>query len=214
MLNPNNARISGFTGLPGWESDAEERLLMEYAALVPAGGRIVEIGAEFGMSAGAFALGADSSVQIISIDLFPGELLKQHRANMAEAGYEHFTNQIKADSHGLNWLETVLLFVPIDKLDDLTPDDSKIDLLFIDGDHSRNGVYLDTQFCEFVKMGGYVLFHDVAQTENTNPHPSHFEVTEAVYEWVNAHDGEWYHVDSVDSVRVYRRGPLERETDS
>lgn len=212
MLNPNNARLSDLTGLPGWESPAEERLLMQYAALVPAGGRIVEIGAEFGMSAGAFALGAAPSVTIVSIDLYPGELLKIHRANMAEAGLEHRTVQIVGDSHELDWTQTAWLFSPVDS--EPLELDTTIDLLFIDGDHSRNGVFLDTRYCEFVPVGGHVIFHDVAQTENTNPHPSHFEVAEAVYEWVNGQAGEWYHVDSADSARVYRRGPIQREIDS
>ena len=45
--------------------------------------------------------------------------------------------------------------------------DEKLDLLFIDGDHSHLGVKLDYHmYKEFVKPGGWIGFHDIKDTEN------------------------------------------------
>jgi cephalosporin hydroxylase len=45
--------------------------------------------------------------------------------------------------------------------------DEKLDLLFIDGDHSHLGVKLDYHmYKEFVKPGGWIGFHDIKATEN------------------------------------------------
>jgi len=42
----------------------------------------------------------------------------------------------------------------------------KLDLLFIDGDHSEKGVQLDYfMYKEFVKDGGYILFHDIKNSQ-------------------------------------------------
>jgi len=42
----------------------------------------------------------------------------------------------------------------------------KVDLLFIDGDHSFRGVELDYwMYTQFVKTGGVIAFHDIADTE-------------------------------------------------
>ncbi|MEZ4854642.1 class I SAM-dependent methyltransferase [Flavobacterium sp.] len=43
---------------------------------------------------------------------------------------------------------------------------SKIDFLFIDGDHTYEGVKSDFEmYKSFVKKGGYIGFHDIANTE-------------------------------------------------
>lgn len=42
----------------------------------------------------------------------------------------------------------------------------KYDILFIDGDHSYNGVKLDTiNYLPIVRQGGYVIFHDTEHVE-------------------------------------------------
>jgi len=44
--------------------------------------------------------------------------------------------------------------------------DKKLDFLFIDGDHSENGVKLDYfMYKEFVKNGGLIGFHDIKESE-------------------------------------------------
>ena len=57
MIANNAARRSKITGVPGWETENEEKLLIELARAVPKNGVIVEIGCEFGMSFESFVLG-------------------------------------------------------------------------------------------------------------------------------------------------------------
>jgi hypothetical protein len=45
-------------------------------------------------------------------------------------------------------------------------DGKKVDFLFIDGDHSYEGVRQDYEmYREFVKPGGWIGFHDISDTE-------------------------------------------------
>lgn len=193
---PHKAPRSRFTGVPGWESLNEQKMLLSYASQVPPNGLIAEIGAEFGMSASLFCEGADASVQIYSVDLFPGDLLKQHRNNLIRGGYtegsNHYTRskQIKGDSKEV-WKKWDL---------------GAIDLLFVDGDHSYKGVKADIEgWIPLVKVGGVVLFHDAAPATNLQPHPLHFEVELAINEWLAEDDESWVEENSVDTIRAFRR---------
>lgn len=188
----SDAPHSVITGVPGWETHDEQYELLRWALMVPLHGVIVEIGAEFGMSASIFCRGADESVEIYSVDLFPGDLMLRHLENLASAGYVGRTTPIKGDSGtvGKDW-----------KRD--------IDLLFIDGDHSYNGVWRDlTAWMDHVKPDGVVVFHDAAPITNLNPHPLHLEVQQAIDEYMTL-DGDLYHQwteqDSVDSMRIFKR---------
>jgi len=57
-----NAPKSSLTGVPGWETEDEQALLLQMAQAVPDGGQIVEIGGDMGMSASIFCKGAAESV--------------------------------------------------------------------------------------------------------------------------------------------------------
>ncbi len=204
-----NAPKSPITGIPGWESEAEEALLVKYASQVAEGGRILEIGSEWGRSAGAFCSGAPFGVQIISVDLFPGKLLKQHRENLTMAGFEHQTYQVVGDSHEIEWEKTAWLFQGIESLESFEPDvngpNTAIDLLFIDGDHSYTGALTDCQrWTPFVRFGGVVIFHDVENGQKI--HESHEEVRAAIDKWLaESPVGEWTLIETIDTIRVYRR---------
>lgn len=180
---------SELTGVPGWESPEEQKCLHELALTVPAGGTILEIGGEYGMSTSIFCLAAAGHAQIITIDLFPSELLKQHISNLAEAGFGAGSERIVGDSHeiGLTW-------------------HSPIHLLFIDGDHTYEGVKKDIAlYTGHVVCGGLVAFHDCANMENTTPHPLHYEVTRAVNEWYSKRGRYWQIVKAVNSMLVFQR---------
>lgn len=186
---------SHITGVPGWESTDEQTLLYTLAQHVPAGGCIAEVGAEFGMSASLFCKGAKPDVQIYSIDLFPGDLLKQHRHNLVTAGFgtrfDTRSMQIKGDSKviGAKWLDNNM---PL------------IDLCFIDGDHSYNGAKADALiWSPLVKVGGYIAFHDCACATNHSPHYLHYEVQQAVNEWHET--AKWVELSSTDTIRLFRR---------
>lgn len=185
-----NAPSSKITGVPGWESEAEQDLLLELAKQVPQGGTIVEIGAEFGMSASLFIHGTNASQRIFSVDLFPGDLISVHRQNLNIAELGGRSKQIAGDSGevGKNWKQ------------------GGIDLLFIDGDHTYKGCKADIEaWIPHVNPGGVVAFHDCACTTNPIPHPLHFEVTKAVSEWFMTTNGAWQSLGSVDSILVFKR---------
>lgn len=195
-----NAPRSYITGVPGWETPAEQALLVRLAKDVPENGVIVEIGAEYGMSASLFACGAHQSVDITSVDLYPHDLFKAHQHNMKLAGYHARTHQYKGDSSavGRAWGE----FEP----DAISRAGSPIDLLFIDGDHTFRGCKADIDaWTPHVRIGGRVAFHDTACETNPNPHPLHHEVSQAISDW-QAQTGEaWRLLETVDSIMVFER---------
>lgn len=197
-----NAPLSHITGVPGWESAAEQELLYSLAQQVPDGGVIVEIGGEFGMSSSLFCKGAREGVRISTVDLFPGELLIHHRANLAEAGLSGRSEQIRG--HSADVLEEMGYILPSEFSGVET--DGAIDLLFIDGDHSYEGVLADLKnWTPFVRMGGVVVLHDVAVETNQMPHPLHFEVKRALDDWQAIQPTQtWTFVRSVDSTVVLR----------
>lgn len=188
-----NAPQSPITGVPGWETQAEQELLTKYAALAPEGSVIAEIGGEFGMSASLFARAAHPSVQIFTVDLFPGDLLDKYVSNLAEAGFAGRTEPIRDNSHVLANARTQSLV------------DNGYWLLFVDGDHSYEGVAADINgWANSVLEGGYLIFHDVAQATNKMPHLLHFEVTRAISAWLNG-QSDFEAVEQVDTTAVFRR---------
>lgn len=185
-----NAPRSAITGCPGWETDAEQAHLFALARAVPAKGVYVETGGEFGMSVSLVCKAADPSVRIVSVDLFPADLLAMHRDNLKEAGYAGRSEQVVGDSAsvGKAW------------------DGGPIDLLFIDDDHSYAGCAASIRaWVRHVKKGGIVVFHDCACETNKVPHRLHFEVTRAVSEWFTGTGGKWKALTPVDSMLTFER---------
>ena len=194
-MKPNTGvPISPETGIPGWLTDEEEKQLIRYALEVPPEGVIVEIGSEYGRSAGAFLLSCDPTVKVASVDLFPtdhpvvGDLRVTFESNLVEAGYQD-ANRVafRASSEvvAARWK-------------------GPIDLLFIDGDHTYEGASRDIKvWSGYVRPKGLMLIHDVANGPKS--HPLHFEVLRAVNELVS--EDEWTLEHKIDSLRVYRRRP-------
>ncbi len=196
---------SQITGVPGWESADEQALLVELAQVVPADGVIVEIGSEFGMSASLFCHGADSAVKIYSVDLFPDNMLQEHQSNLREAGFDGRCLQIGMYSAelGQEWKLPDKMVLGGDWIYPHPGHD--IDLLFIDGDHSYEGVKADIEaWLPHIKRGGHVAFHDCACVTNKQPHFLHYEVTRAVNEWYWNSVG-WQLMQMIDTITVFRK---------
>jgi predicted O-methyltransferase YrrM len=74
----------------------------------------------------------------------------------------------------------------------------KIDLLFIDGDHSETGLQKDIDgWLQYIKPGGYVLYHDYNSV-------AWGDVTKTVDRNMNQ-SLEWQHVLTVDTLIAFRR---------
>jgi predicted O-methyltransferase YrrM len=196
--------VSPMTGVPGWEEDEEELSLAFYASQVPKGGLIVEIGTEYGRSAATFlAATMLADVNVISIDLFPkdhpvvGDLFEACTGNLREA------KLLSSDLENSRW--AVLKTSSHDAAGVAKAGwdpQQQIDLLFIDGDHTYEGVKQDiTDWWGFVKPGGVIAFHDVAIDESS--HSIHFEVRKAVEELITP-DIFAFEI-QVHSLRIYRR---------
>lgn len=118
---------------------------------------IVEIGTEKGGTLSIWCAIADPNATIVSIDL-PGGIHGGGYPNWRKHVYRRFTqpNQklylLRLDSHQAD---------SRDRLKTLIPSEG-IDFLFIDGDHTYDGVKMDFEmYSPLVRRGGLVAFHDI-----------------------------------------------------
>lgn len=184
-----DAPRSPFTGVPGWLTEAEESLLMRYAAQLERGQRIVNIGVEYGRSIAAFVRASRKNRAIITgVELI---LKPEYALNIKEANIPY---------------EDAFIWVGDSKQVGKEWDRGAIDFLFIDGDHSYEGCLGDIQsWAVHVKPGGFMAFHDVAQLTNKQPHYLHHEVARAIDEWFSSAKAGWSLVETVDTIAVYKR---------
>ncbi len=133
------ARLSGDIGR---DTDAHLMVLYSIARFLPA--RLcLEIGVDDGSTTLPLLLGtAENGGHLFSVDPAPCDKAKLAVAASGYADHWHFAQTTAAN------------------VADETPDAS-LDLLFIDGDHSAEGVALDWRlFAPKVRVGGIAIFHD------------------------------------------------------
>ena len=153
-------KIKEYQTIEGWLSSKEAVNLYRFASRVRGPHSvIVEIGSWKGKSTYCLAKGL-SGGKVISIDSFdasgePGSAELYQR----EKGYLPLVEQFKNNMRRLNVLDKIEICVGHSEL--FAEQFSKIDLLFIDGDHSTNGCESDfLSYSPGLVSGGYLLFHD------------------------------------------------------
>jgi hypothetical protein len=161
----------------GWLTKEERELLRSLAQTVPEDGLMVNIGIEYGASAHCLRAG-NSSADLIGIDLIGADKFE---------GEPVMTGVLKGDSasYAISW-------------------DRPIDLLFIDGDHTFDGVMGDVFFARNVVIGGWVAFHDCFNNQG-GTHPICPGVNKAVDAWLDNQGERWVESDPVSSTRYFQR---------
>lgn len=195
-----DAPASPYTGVGGWETEAEQGVLIMAIQGVDdfeCYPTIVEIGSENGMSASIFAkYGHEGSSNIVCIEIDENANFMH---NLKAVGLHKKIVPLYGNSAAMDWtVEAERLKLPY----------HLIDLLFIDGDHSYEGALADLRnFAPHVADGGWLLLHDCACATNRLPHEQHKDVSRALatfMEEVGASLGFKF-LFSVDTLMVWRR---------
>lgn len=124
------------------------RLLEVVRALRPA--RVCEIGAAGGGTAFLFAEAAADDAVIVSVDLEFASARREAVSGFARAAQRVVC--VRGDSHSKETLAEVRSHLR----------GGLLDLLYLDGDHSYEGVSTDFRmYAPLVRAGGLVVFHDI-----------------------------------------------------
>lgn len=160
---------------------------------------VLEIGSANGGTLFMIAKTVRLNAHLISLDFgytkFAGLMLLAKRFLFSSFLLGGDVTLINADSHKLSTLETVL-----EKAMETT--DDYIDLLFIDGDHTYEGVKQDFEmYNPLVKEGGLIVFHDIWNTPTT---------TNGVKQFWNEIKTRYEHFEIIDDLKkeVYGIGIL------
>lgn len=168
----------------------ERRLLADY---VSASNCIVEIGVFEGVNTLNFAINSPSHAKIYAIDPFYKGFLRFNYGKVI-AKYEWYKNGVSDKISIIEGLShEVLCLIP-----------GEIDFVFIDGDHSYEGVKRDLDtYTPKLKCGGVIALHDARLFSNGWTRPDWGPV-----ELVNKHirnSDDWEIVDEVDSLVLIRK---------
>jgi predicted O-methyltransferase YrrM len=149
-----------------WQERSEIRsLLTTIAEIRPK--TILEIGTSNGGSLFLFARVAAPDALIVSVDLPHGDFGGGYPPWRGRL-YRSFATEpqrirlIRANSHDRQTLEAVRVGL----------EGRQVDVLFIDGDHTYEGVKRDYEmYGPLVRDGGMIAFHDIVPASPTGPHP-------------------------------------------
>lgn len=149
----------------GWFSRFDMEVLVPYVQRIPERGVYLEIGTHKGRSLWIARKFAKKSVEVCGVDIQPDPKIKGTIFTLGES---------------------------IQVANNMLPHVKRIDLLFIDGDHSYEGCKADIEsWYPFIKNGGIMLFHDCDETS--------VGVMRAITEFVHTHRKE------IEEFRLYKR---------
>jgi predicted O-methyltransferase YrrM len=136
---------------PSQQKRTEIVRLLEAIQILPTR-RLLEIGAKGGGTLALFAQAATDEAQILSLDLDYSDHRLYSHPQLARHGQRIVC--IQADTHCGQSTALVQSWLSAEQ----------IDVLFIDGDHSYEGVKQDYEmYSPFVRSGGHIVIHDIQQ---------------------------------------------------
>jgi len=157
--------IRKYKEIDGWLSPNEALELYRLAALVPQNGIIVEIGSWKGKSTYCLAKGVRNG-KVFTIDPFDASA-EEASAKLYEEkkGNTPLLNQFQDTMSTLGVIDKIIILHGYSS--QYVNSFQKIDLLFIDGDHSLGGCNYDyDNFSHYILRGGYIVFHDYNPERN------------------------------------------------
>lgn len=154
-------KISAFHDLDGWLTVREAIGLYLTAHKLPRNATVVEIGSWQGKSTYCISKGLKSG-KVYAIDPFnadPGSDEGNRELYISRKGNDNLLEQFKKNMRVLGVLEHIAIKQGYSY--QFYNDFSKINLLFIDGDHSIKGCKTDFDlYSPRVVPGGFIAFHD------------------------------------------------------
>jgi predicted O-methyltransferase YrrM len=154
----DEAVTAAFTILDGSQTISPIQVrseITEFVALVHARKprRVLEIGTHRGGTLYLLAWASEADARILSVDVQTYEP-RRRRLYRSFARSRQVVHVLEADSHLASTRETVTQFFEAELLD----------VLFIDGDHSYEGVKRDYElYAPLVRPDGIVAFHDIVE---------------------------------------------------
>lgn len=209
-----------FTPVGGWETPAEQGLLVQLASALPNSVPVMNL---------------DAAPMPEDVEFFlynyPTDYMEVRPPTIVEIGSEYgmsasifssysprdahlYCIEINPDAPFVNNLKLAKLnpsrytWIKGDSQTVAVPERAKrgIDLLFVDGDHSFEGALEDLRrWTPLIPLNGILAIHDCACHTNKAPHPLHYEVSKAVRLWKSQLDGRRFDfLYSVDTTMVFR----------
>ena len=190
------AKIIYYKNIEGWLTEKEALVLYQIAKKIKKGSTVVEIGSWQGKSSYCIAKGLDSDIKFFAIDPFDGT---------GTVNNSFFEKKMKEYESG-SVLDIFMFHMSREKLkpeiipkkgysQEFKNEFDKIDFLFIDGNHSLEGVLEDYRNYEYkIPAGGYIALHDYKEgREGLGPTHLVKNVPEFYekYEFIGLYDTVW-----------------------
>lgn len=156
----NRKELESLLGVPALINDPEVLALQKYAK--EAVNLITEIGCAYGGSSLLFMLGKKKNTRVVSIDPFVKDSMGEFQASeeLCSKYVKKALVDLGKDDDVKDWK-----LIPDFSYEVVKKWNEKIDLLFIDGDHTYEAVKQDfEEWFPFVKKGGVIVFHDSNKT--------------------------------------------------
>ncbi len=157
------SKIKQYEKIEGFLSPFEAIALYRFASLLTPNSTVVEIGSWKGKSTYCLARGLQHG-KVIAIDPFDasGED-ESHIIYQNMKGQKKLIDQFREEMQRLKVMEKIEIFSGYSH--EFLGKIPKIDLLFIDGDHSKEGCDFDfVNYSPFITSGGYIALHDYYQS--------------------------------------------------